>query len=141
MKRGQRVSVVTLSVSARWLIEHRNRTDVPRPPQQPGDPQVKTKQRRGVDWPLPPLPSPTGRPSEAHYTSPSVVDSSCQPCPGQTIFLCSPSSMRQQLSLTLHPPFPPAERILDSPLSLQPQQHFQPPRLRSREWRSSPCAL
>lgn len=60
---------VTLPVSARWLVKHWNRADVPRPPQQPGDPQVKTEPRRGVNWPSPLRQGGRLQP----------LDSSCQP--------------------------------------------------------------
>lgn len=64
VKQGQSVEVVTLSVSARWLIKHWNWTDVPRPSQQPGDPQVdKAEERSRLADPPPAL---TLTPSEAH---------------------------------------------------------------------------
>lgn len=139
-----------VSVSTRWLIKHWNRGDIPRPPQQPGDPQVKTKQRRGVDrlFPLlqgdrlkPPPPSLTPN----HFSS--VVDSPCQPCPGQTILLCSPHPWGSNF---LWPSFFPSSRknIWSPPPPPPPScpsrgsyQHFHPPWLRSKGWWSSPPAL
>lgn len=88
---------VTLPVSARWLVKHWNRADVPRPPQQPGDPQVKSEPRRGVSWPSPLRQG--GRLQPLDSSSPALV---------QTIFSCSPSATRQQRPLTLHPPFSPS---------------------------------
>lgn len=123
----QRHSVwdVTLPVSARWLVKHWNRADVPRPPQQPGDPQVKTEPRRGVNQPSPLRQG--GRLQPLDSSSPA------SPAPVQTIFSCSPSATRQQRPLTLRPPFSPsAEKNIWFPLrskqtQLQPQQHLQPP--------------
>lgn len=83
-------------LSARWLIKHRNRADVSRPPQQPGDPQVKAERRRTLDRPVPLQQGGGLKP-----TSPSALDSSCQRCPGQTILFMS---LPHRWAATFDPP-------------------------------------
>ena len=138
------VQVVTLPVSARWLVKHWDRADVPRPPQQPGDPQVKTEPRRGVNWPSPLQQGGRLKPPRPASHLHVVADSSspAQPCPGPNhLFMFS---LGHEAAASSDPPpsfSPPStEKNIWFPLrskqtQLQPQQHLQ--RFRSRgRWRS-----
>lgn len=104
--------------TSRWLIKQWNRTDIPGPPQQPGDPQVKTEQRSGVNWPM----LSAERPAEANQ--PLHISSTWIPLTSHALVKASvftlASSMRQSLSLTLSPP-----------VSLRQTEYLIPPSVRA----------
>lgn len=112
------VTVCLCCWTSRWLIKQWNRTDIPGPPQQPGDPQVKTEQRSGVNWPV----LSTERPAEAHQ--PLHISSMWIPLTSRALVKASvfmlASTMRQSLSLTL-----------SSPVSLRQTEYLIPPSVRA----------